>query len=96
MSWFFAFHFADDYIEWDYYYARGALTEGDHFEIEETKVRKNNEVFLFLLLLIFLIYKRKWKTEKAWHCTLQRLNNGINSPEKQLKHISVLPDLSGS
>lgn len=32
-------YFVDGSIEWDYYYARSALTDGDQFGIEETKVR---------------------------------------------------------
>ena len=32
-------YFVDGAIEWDYYYARSALTDGDQFGIEETKVR---------------------------------------------------------
>ena len=35
----FLLYFVDGAIEWDYYYARSALTDGDQFGIEETKVR---------------------------------------------------------
>lgn len=35
----FLLYFVEGSIEWDYYYARSALTDGDHFGIEETKVR---------------------------------------------------------
>ena len=34
----FLLYFVDASIEWDYYYARSALTDGDQFGIEETKV----------------------------------------------------------
>ena len=38
----FLLYFADAAIEWDYYYARSALTDGDQFGIEETKVRRSS------------------------------------------------------
>jgi len=38
----FHLYFADTSIEWDYYYARSALTDGDQFGIEETKVRTSS------------------------------------------------------